>query len=57
MGGPSSGDSPRRSNARVLVRLGAAAGLLAAPPSAQLVTFGSRRFHHVLKAKFGLNDR
>jgi len=29
----------------------------AAPQSARLVTFGSRRFHHVLKAKFGLNDR
>ena len=27
------------------------------PQSARLVTFGSRRFHHVLKAKFGLNDR
>jgi len=25
--------------------------------SARLVTFGARRFHHVLKAKFGLNDR
>lgn len=25
--------------------------------SARLVTFGTRRFHHVLKAKFGLNDR
>ena len=29
----------------------------AARQSARLVTFGSRRFHHVLKAKFGLNDR
>ena len=29
----------------------------AAEPSARLVTFGSRRFHRVLKAKFGLNDR
>jgi NAD+ kinase len=29
----------------------------AAAQSARLVTFGSRRFHHVLKAKFGLNDR
>ena len=29
----------------------------AATQSARLVTFGSRRFHHVLKAKFGLNDR
>ncbi len=27
------------------------------PYSARLVTFGSRRFHRVLKAKFGLNDR
>jgi NAD+ kinase len=25
--------------------------------SARLVTFGTRRFHHVLKTKFGLNDR
>lgn len=28
-----------------------------APCSAHLVTFGARRFHRVLKAKFGLNDR
>ncbi len=28
-----------------------------APQSARLVTLGSRRFHRVLKAKFGLNDR
>jgi len=27
------------------------------PYSARLVTFGPRRFHRVLKAKFGLNDR
>ena len=36
---------------------GATIRCVAAPQSAQLVTFGSRRFHHVLKAKFGLNDR
>lgn len=30
---------------------------IAAPRSARLVSFGARRFHHVLKAKFGLNDR
>ena len=36
---------------------GATIRCVAAPHSAQLVTFGSRRFHHVLKAKFGLNDR
>ena len=36
---------------------GATIRCVAAPRSAQLVTFGSRRFHHVLKAKFGLNDR
>lgn len=29
----------------------------AAGGSVRLVTFGSRRFHRVLKAKFGLNDR
>lgn len=29
----------------------------AADTSARLVTFGPRRFHRVLKAKFGLNDR
>ena len=29
----------------------------ASPHPARLVTFGSRRFHQVLKAKFGLNDR
>ncbi len=34
-----------------LVRCTAAGG------SVRLVTFGSRRFHRVLKAKFGLNDR
>ena len=36
---------------------GATIRCCAAPQSARLVTFGSRRFHHVLKAKFGLNDR
>ncbi|MEM9203386.1 MAG: NAD(+)/NADH kinase [Actinomycetota bacterium] len=36
---------------------GATVRCTAAPQSARLVTFGSRRFHHVLKAKFGLNDR
>ena len=25
--------------------------------TARLVTFGPRDFHHILKAKFGLNDR
>ncbi len=29
----------------------------ASPHPARLVTFGTRRFHRVLKAKFGLNDR
>ena len=29
----------------------------ASPQPARLVTFGTRRFHQVLKAKFGLNDR
>lgn len=29
----------------------------AAASTARLVTFGARRFHRVLKAKFGLNDR
>lgn len=29
----------------------------ASPHPARLVTFGTRRFHQVLKAKFGLNDR
>lgn len=29
----------------------------ASPRPARLVTFGTRRFHQVLKAKFGLNDR
>ncbi len=29
----------------------------ASPHPARLVTFGARRFHQVLKAKFGLNDR
>ena len=29
----------------------------ASPHPARLVTFGSRRFHQVLKTKFGLNDR
>ena len=29
----------------------------ASPRPARLVTFGDRRFHQVLKAKFGLNDR
>ena len=29
----------------------------ASPHPARLVTFGDRRFHQVLKAKFGLNDR
>jgi NAD+ kinase len=29
----------------------------ASPSSARLVTFGPRRFHRVLKTKFGLNDR
>ena len=29
----------------------------ASPDPARLVTFGTRRFHQVLKAKFGLNDR
>ena len=29
----------------------------ASPHAARLVTFGARRFHQVLKAKFGLNDR
>ena len=29
----------------------------ASPGPARLVTFGTRRFHQVLKAKFGLNDR
>ncbi len=29
----------------------------ASPHPARLVTFGGRRFHQVLKAKFGLNDR
>lgn len=36
---------------------GATIRCCAASQSARLVTFGSRRFHHVLKAKFGLNDR
>ena len=36
---------------------GATISCSAARQSARLVTFGSRRFHHVLKAKFGLNDR
>ena len=36
---------------------GATIRCTAATQSARLVTFGSRRFHHVLKAKFGLNDR
>ncbi len=36
---------------------GATIACSAAAHSARLVTFGSRRFHHVLKAKFGLNDR
>jgi len=36
---------------------GATVRCTAAATSAQLVTFGSRQFHHVLKAKFGLNDR
>jgi len=30
---------------------------IAAARSARLVSFGARRFHQVLKAKFGLNDR
>jgi len=30
---------------------------VAASQTARLVSFGTRRFHHVLKAKFGLNDR
>ncbi len=29
----------------------------ASPHSARLVTFGTRKFHQVLKTKFGLNDR
>ena len=29
----------------------------AADRSARLVSFGPRRFHRILKAKFGLNDR
>ncbi|MEM8706178.1 MAG: NAD(+)/NADH kinase [Actinomycetota bacterium] len=41
----------------VTVGDGATIRCVAARRSAQLVTFGSRRFHHVLKAKFGLNDR
>ena len=36
---------------------GAIIRCVAASQSARLVSFGARRFHHVLKAKFGLNDR
>ena len=36
---------------------GAVIRCVAAAQSARLVSFGARRFHHVLKAKFGLNDR
>ena len=36
---------------------GAIIRCVAAAQSARLVSFGARRFHHVLKAKFGLNDR
>lgn len=36
---------------------GAVISGIAAARSARLVSFGARRFHQVLKAKFGLNDR
>lgn len=36
---------------------GAIIRCVAASQSARLVSFGDRRFHHVVKAKFGLNDR
>ncbi len=36
---------------------GAIIRCVAARQSARLVSFGARRFHHVVKAKFGLNDR
>jgi NAD kinase len=39
------------------IDVGEAVVATAADRSAQLVTFGDRNFHGILKAKFGLSDR